>query len=249
MKTAWYESNGEAKDVMTVGERPTPQAGAGEVRVKLHTSGVNPSDVKSRRARPLGGPYIIPHSDGAGVIDQVGAGVPASRMGERVWTWNAQWQRPDGTAADLGPADPRFIGRLAEEAVVTLEFGTPLALHAGTPAILLDGWVEYPYSSTGFAMWQARAPYQAPSIEAQDPADGSWKLVTAECGYPAGMPRRCVLPLPAASLPAGTKPAAYVHVQPIACAMTGFAAAAIAAWPSTPGWFPQPSVGPARMSR
>ena len=109
----------------------------------------------------------------------------------------------DGTAADLGPADPRFIGRLAEEAVVTLEFGTPLALHAGTPAILLDGWVEYPYSSTGFAMWQARAPYQAPSIEAQDPADGSWKVVTAECGYPAGMPRRCVLPLPAASLPAG----------------------------------------------
>ena len=100
MKAAWYESNGEAKDVMQVGERPTPQAGAGEVRVKLHTSGVNPSDVKSRRARPLGGPYIIPHSDGAGVIDQVGAGVPASRMGERVWTWNAQWQRPDGTAAE-----------------------------------------------------------------------------------------------------------------------------------------------------
>ena len=100
MKTAWYESNGEAKDVMTVGERPTPQASAGEVRVKLHTSGVNPSDVKSRRARPLGGPYIIPHSDGAGIIDQVGAGVPASRIGERVWTWNAQWQRPDGTAAE-----------------------------------------------------------------------------------------------------------------------------------------------------
>ena len=100
MKAAWYESNGEAKDVMQVGERPTPQAGAGEVRVKLHTSGVNPSDVKSRRARPLGGPYIIPHSDGAGLIDQVGAGVSASRMGQRVWTWNAQWQRPDGTAAE-----------------------------------------------------------------------------------------------------------------------------------------------------
>ncbi len=99
MQAAWYESNGEAKQVMVVGERPTPQAGPGEVRVKLHTSGVNPSDVKSRRARPLGGPYIIPHSDGAGVIDQVGAGVPQARLGERVWTWNAQWQRPDGTAA------------------------------------------------------------------------------------------------------------------------------------------------------
>ena len=100
MKAAWYERNGPAKEVMVVGEQPTPEAGAGEVRVKLHTSGVNPSDVKSRMARPLGGPFIIPHSDGAGVIDQVGAGVDAARMGERVWTWNAQWQRPHGTAAE-----------------------------------------------------------------------------------------------------------------------------------------------------
>lgn len=100
MRAAWYERNGSAKEVMVVGERPTPEAGAGEVRVKLHTSGVNPSDVKSRLARPLGNAYIIPHSDGAGVIDQVGAGLPASRMGERVWTWNAQWQRPHGTAAE-----------------------------------------------------------------------------------------------------------------------------------------------------
>lgn len=100
MKAAWYERNGPATEVMVVGEQPTPEAGAGEVRVKLHTSGVNPSDVKSRMARPLGGPHIIPHSDGAGVIDQVGAGVDASRRGERVWTWNAQWQRPHGTAAE-----------------------------------------------------------------------------------------------------------------------------------------------------
>ena len=100
MKAAGYERNGPAKEVMVVGERPTPEAGAGEVRVRLHTSGVNPSDVKSRMARPLGAPYIIPHSDGAGVIDQVGAGVDAARMGERVWIWNAQWQRPHGTAAE-----------------------------------------------------------------------------------------------------------------------------------------------------
>ena len=100
MKAAWYERNGPAIEVMVVGEQPTPEAGAGEVRVKLHTSGVNPSDVKSRMARPLGGAFIIPHSDGAGVIDQVGAGVDAARLGERVWTWNAQWQRPHGTAAE-----------------------------------------------------------------------------------------------------------------------------------------------------
>jgi NADPH2:quinone reductase len=100
MQAAWYERNGSAAEVMQVGEQPTPQPAAGEVRVKLHYSGVNPSDVKSRMARPLGGPFIIPHSDGAGVIDAVGAGVDASRVGQRVWTWNAQWQRPCGTAAE-----------------------------------------------------------------------------------------------------------------------------------------------------
>jgi NADPH2:quinone reductase len=101
MQAAWYEKNGTARDVMIVGEQPTPQPATGEVRVKLHVSGVNPSDVKSRTARPLGNPFIIPHSDGAGVIDAVGAGVDASRIGQRVWTWNAQWQRPCGTAAEF----------------------------------------------------------------------------------------------------------------------------------------------------
>ncbi|MEY4675961.1 MAG: Quinone oxidoreductase 1 [Pseudomonadota bacterium] len=101
MKAAWYERNGPAAEVMVVGDMPTPQPAAGDVLVRLHTSGVNPSDVKSRMARPLGGPRIVPHSDGAGVIEAVGEGVSASRVGERVWTWNGQWQRPHGTAAQF----------------------------------------------------------------------------------------------------------------------------------------------------
>jgi len=84
MKAAWYDKNGAARDVMQVGEQPTPEPASGEVRVKLHCSGVNPSDVKSRMARPLGGPMIIPHSDGAGVIDAVGEGVDRGRIGQRV---------------------------------------------------------------------------------------------------------------------------------------------------------------------
>ena len=100
MRAAWYSHNGEAKDVIVVGEMPTPEPGPGEVRVRLHTSGVNPSDVKSRRARPLTDPRIVPHSDGAGVIDAVGAGAAASRVGERVWIWNGQWARPLGTASE-----------------------------------------------------------------------------------------------------------------------------------------------------
>ncbi|MFN4165068.1 MAG: NADPH:quinone reductase [Ferrovibrio sp.] len=100
MRAAWYGRNGAARDVLEVGELPTPQPGPGEVRVRLHVSGVNPSDVKSRRGRPLIAEKIVPHSDGAGVIDAVGPDVAASRMNERVWTWNGQWQRPFGTAAE-----------------------------------------------------------------------------------------------------------------------------------------------------
>jgi NADPH2:quinone reductase len=88
--------------VLHVGEVDTPQPGPGEVRVRLKTSGVNPSDVKTRAgtARKIAFPRVIPHSDGAGEIDAVGAGVPKSRIGERVWTWNGQWKRPFGTAAE-----------------------------------------------------------------------------------------------------------------------------------------------------
>ena len=83
-------------------EVETPQPGPGEVRVKLKTSGVNPSDVKARegRTRKIGYPRVIPHSDGAGEIDMVGDGVPAARKGERVWVWNGQWKRPFGTCAE-----------------------------------------------------------------------------------------------------------------------------------------------------
>ena len=102
MRAAFYEVNGSARDVLRVGEIDTPNAGAGEVRIKLAASGVNPSDVKNRlgSTRKIAWPRVIPHSDGAGVIDQAGDGVPKSRVGERVWVWNGQWKRASGTAAD-----------------------------------------------------------------------------------------------------------------------------------------------------
>lgn len=100
MKAAWYDRNGEAREVLVVGEMETPKPGPGEVLVRLHASGVNPSDVKSRKGRPMIAPRIIPHSDGAGIIEAVGKGVENSRVGERVWVWNGQWKRPMGTAAE-----------------------------------------------------------------------------------------------------------------------------------------------------
>ena len=102
MRAAFYESNGAARDVLSVAEVDTPKPGPGEVRVRLKTSGVNPSDVKARegRTRKIAYPRVIPHSDGAGEIEAVGDGVPASRKGERVWVWNAQWKRAFGTCAE-----------------------------------------------------------------------------------------------------------------------------------------------------
>ena len=102
MRAAYYEQNGSAREVLRVAEVETPQAGPGEVRVKLATSGVNPSDVKARQGatRKIAWPRVIPHSDGAGVIDQVGEGIAQTRIGERVWVWNGQWKRALGTAAE-----------------------------------------------------------------------------------------------------------------------------------------------------
>jgi NADPH2:quinone reductase len=102
MRAAYYEKTGPAEDVLLLGEMPDPSPGPGEVRVKVMWSGVNPSDVKSRvglRSNQLPFPRIVPHSDGMGVIDAVGDGVDRSRIGERVWLWNAAWGRAFGSAA------------------------------------------------------------------------------------------------------------------------------------------------------
>jgi NADPH:quinone reductase len=102
VKAAFYERNGPADEVLQVGELPMPAPGPGEVLVRVKASGVNPSDVKSRsglRAK-MSYPRVVPHSDGAGVIEAIGAGVDSARVGERVWLWNGQWQRPFGTAAE-----------------------------------------------------------------------------------------------------------------------------------------------------
>ncbi|MBF5046132.1 NADPH:quinone reductase [Aggregicoccus sp. 17bor-14] len=132
MRAASYERTGPASEVLTVGELPTPTPGPGEVRVKVQWSGINPSDVKSRGgmmgAKPPF-PRIIPHSDGSGVIDAVGDGVARERVGERVWTWNAAWGRPFGTAA-------QYVV-LPEAQAVALPEGVPLEAGAclGIPAL------------------------------------------------------------------------------------------------------------------
>jgi NADPH2:quinone reductase len=132
MRAAYYEQNGTARDVLRVDEVETPHAGPGEVRVKLATSGVNPSDVKSRLGltRKIAWPRLIPQSDGAGVIDEVGEGVAKSRIGERVWVWNGQWKRAFGTAAEYIALPSQQAVKLPDR--VSFEAGACLGIPAMT---------------------------------------------------------------------------------------------------------------------
>jgi NADPH:quinone reductase len=103
MKAVWYERTGPASEVLTYGEMPTPMAGPGEVRVRLEASGVNPADVGRRGGsyRTMEYPRVIPNSDGAGIVDQVGDGVTRLQIGQRVWLFNGQRNgRAFGTAAE-----------------------------------------------------------------------------------------------------------------------------------------------------
>jgi NADPH2:quinone reductase len=98
MKAIVYTANGPS-DVLTLTERPVPEPGPGEVRVAVRVSGVNPTDWKSRTGTAPAREQV-PNQDGSGVVDAVGAGVPAERVGQRVWIWEAAWQRSDGTAQE-----------------------------------------------------------------------------------------------------------------------------------------------------
>ena len=110
--------------------------------------------------------------------------------------------RVDGKAATIGELDRRFIGRTVREHQLDIHFSSALDTHEGEPVLVIDGWVEYPYSQTNFAAWQAGATFDAPSLDAS--VDGeNWTPVYEKFGYPAGMPRRMALPL--SSLPEGTK--------------------------------------------
>jgi len=132
MKAAWYERNGKAREVLTIGEMPDPKPAQGEVRVKMACSGLNPSDVKRRegtRGQNIEFPRVIPNSDGAGTVDAVGPQADKNLLGKRVWVWNAQWGRAFGTCAQYCC--------LPEAQVVPLPDGADFAAGAclGIPAM------------------------------------------------------------------------------------------------------------------
>ena len=103
MRAAWYDKQGPANKVLQVGEIPIPSVGPDEVLVRIRASGINPSDVKKRNGirEPMQVSRIIPHSDGAGIIEKIGSGINQYHIGQRVWIYNARWGRFYGTAAEL----------------------------------------------------------------------------------------------------------------------------------------------------
>jgi NADPH:quinone reductase len=137
MRAVWYDRQGPANEVITTGELPTPEAGTGQVRVRLEASGVNPSDTYRRRgAVPAEYPRVIPNSDGAGVIDQVGDLVPAKWVGKRVWLYNGQRNgRWMGTAAEYIALDVDLVTELPDH--VSFAEGATL----GIPGMTAHGCV------------------------------------------------------------------------------------------------------------
>ncbi|MFV3411148.1 NADPH:quinone reductase [Pseudomonas sp. NY15436] len=144
MKAAYYRKQGPARDVLEVGEVAEPVPGVGEVRVRIAVSGLNPSDIKARTGFSASMPYprVIPHQDGAGVIDRVGDGVPVERTGERVWVYEAQQGSPNGTAAEYVVVPSHKAVELP--AGVSMDVGATLGIAALTAhrCLLSDGSIR-----------------------------------------------------------------------------------------------------------
>ena len=129
MLAAVYRQKGPAREVLRIEEVPVQSPGSGEVRVRLAFSGVNPSDVKSSAglASPLmDHAAVIPHSDGAGVVEAVGEGVASDWIGRRVWVFNGQWGRASGTAAQFIVLPLRQVVMLPD--AVSLEHGASIGI-------------------------------------------------------------------------------------------------------------------------
>jgi NADPH2:quinone reductase len=128
MRAVVYSETG-GPEVLRLVERPVPEPGPGEVRVRVAVSGVNPTDWKARRGG-LAFPEQVPNQDGAGTVDAVGDGVDPARVGERVWLWEAAWERANGTAQEYIVLPERQAVALTDEA--SFDLGASLGIPALT---------------------------------------------------------------------------------------------------------------------
>jgi NADPH:quinone reductase len=124
-----YSTTGDP-DVLTLVDRPVPEPGPGEVRVRIHRSGVNPTDWKSRRGSEPGTavqPPQVPNQDGSGVVDAVGQGVEEAWRDLPVWIWEAAHLRPSGgTAQEYSVVPVRHVVLLPD--VASFDLGASLGV-------------------------------------------------------------------------------------------------------------------------
>ena len=167
MRAAWYDRRGPPRDVLVVGTMPRPVPGAGEVRIRLVASGINPGDVKKRsgwQGSPMPFPRVVPHSDGAGTVDAVGASVDASRIGESVWCYGAQSYRAFGTAAEyvvVPAAQAVALPARADPALLEQAACLGIAGITGWRAVFADG----PVSGLTLLVWGAAAGVGAVALQ------------------------------------------------------------------------------------
>ncbi len=152
MRAGWYERKGGAREVIEVGEMARPEPGAGEIRVRLHASGVNPTDCKRRGGQGTEDwgyfehfpdfPRTIPHNDGAGVVDKLGPDASGHEVGDHVWVYNTRYKRAFGTSAQYVCLPERFLVRLPEG--TTFAEGACLGIPAMTAhrCLFADGPIE-----------------------------------------------------------------------------------------------------------
>lgn len=145
MKAAWFETFGPASEVLIIGEQAKPLPGEGEVLVRLAASGVNPSDVKKRMGSMpdlLDEGPVIPHSDGAGIIEAVGNGISAGRIGERVWVYEAQYGRRFGSAAEFVALESRRAVTLPDNACFEVGACIGIPMMTAHRCVFADGPVD-----------------------------------------------------------------------------------------------------------
>ena len=145
MRVAKYSEFGAAKDVLSVGEIPMQPPGDNEVSIEIRTSGVNPSDVKKRAgAFPdlLSNGFVVPHSDGAGKIVDVGKNISQKRIGERVWIYQGQFERDHGTAAEFINIDSKLAVHLPDQAPYEIGACIGIPIMTAHRCVYSDGKVD-----------------------------------------------------------------------------------------------------------
>jgi NADPH2:quinone reductase len=134
-RCVYYERSGPAREVLALGEMEVAPPGPDEVLVRVRFSGVNPADVKARSGAPgraMAFPRVVPHHDGAGIVEKAGTGVDRALIGRPVWLFSAQHRRPFGTAA-------QYI-TIAGANVVPLPANVPLEVGACLGIPVMTAW-------------------------------------------------------------------------------------------------------------